>query len=65
MLRMGLRYQIMRRMRVLLFRHASLRPAVKPLPRYVNNNAITGSVWRRYMKKIDAKFPHPPRSVNR
>ncbi len=59
MLRLGLRYQIMRRMRVRLFRNASLIPAVKPLPRYVNNNAIVGPAWRRYMRKINAKFPLP------
>jgi len=65
MLCLGLRYQIVRRMRAALIRNASLSPAVKPRPQEVNNNAIAGSAWRRYLKIVDTRFPIPPRNVNR
>ena len=57
---LGLRYQRNFKLRLRLLRHARLKPHTLPYPRVVNNNGCIDGVWKRFLRRVNAKHPIYP-----
>jgi hypothetical protein len=47
-------------LRLRLIRYARLKPHTLPYPRVVNNNGCIRGVWKRFLRRVNAKHPIYP-----